>query len=466
LTVSSNYGELMEKSKKYLWNPFTQMKGYAEDLPLIIESAQGVMLRDVTGREYYDGVSSVWLNVHGHNVPELNEAIMEQLEKIAHSTLLGMANVPAIELAEQIVRVTPEGLAKVFYSDSGATSVEIAIKMAFQYWQHKGKPAKDSFVTMNNAYHGDTIGAVSVGAIDLYHKAYSKLLFKSYRVDYPYCYRCPLGEELSSCLFKCLGQVEELFRERGDEIAAFLIEPVVQGASGIITMPEGFLSRLRELCTEYDVLMICDEVATGFGRTGKMFACDHEGVTPDILCIAKGLTGGYLPVAATVATDEVYDAFLGEYEEKKTFFHGHSYTGNQLGCAVALANLRLFEERDLVRDVERKAEHAAKRLQAFTQLRHVGEVRQRGFMIGIELVKDKATKAEYDWQEKIGLIVSRRACELGMILRPLGNVVVFMPPLASTIEELDRMIDILRKAITDITEDGVRVRSERLPHGL
>ncbi|TCP53826.1 adenosylmethionine-8-amino-7-oxononanoate aminotransferase [Tumebacillus sp. BK434] len=463
---TGSYQALSEKSKKYLWNPFTQMQGYNEDQPLIIESAQGVKLRDVTGREYYDGVSSVWLNVHGHNVPELNAAITEQLGKIAHSTLLGMANVPAIELAEQLVGIAPPGLAKVFYSDSGATSVEIAIKMAFQYWQHKGKPEKRSFLTMNNAYHGDTIGAVSVGAIDIYHKAYASLLFPSYRVDYPYCYRCPLGQELPHCAFACLDQVERLLQEKGPEIAAFLIEPVVQGASGIITMPEGFLKRLRELCTAYEVLMICDEVATGFGRTGKMFACEHDGVTPDLMCVAKGLTGGYLPVAATLATDEIYDAFLGGYEEKKTFFHGHSYTGNQLGCAVALANLELFRERGLVEDVARKSEHLAARLAPLRERMHVGDIRQRGLMAGIELVKDKATKAEYDWSDKIGLVVSRRACELGMILRPLGNVVVFMPPLASTLEELDEMIDILLQAILEVTEAGVKVRAELLPHGL
>jgi adenosylmethionine-8-amino-7-oxononanoate aminotransferase len=464
--MSSKYEALAEKSKSYLWNSFTQMQGYHEDLPVIIESGEGVKLRDVTGREFYDGVSSIWLNVHGHNVPELNQAITDQLGKIAHSTVLGMANVPAIELAEQIARLTPEGLQKVFYSDSGATSVEIAIKMAFQYWQHRGKPEKQAFVTMNNAYHGDTIGAVSVGAIDLYHKAYSKLLFQSYRVEYPYCYRCPVGQELSSCAFACLQQVEQLLEERGSEIAGFLIEPIVQGASGIITMPEGFLARLRELCTKHEVLMICDEVATGFGRTGKMFACEYDGVTPDIMCMGKGLTGGYLPVAATVTTDEVYDAFLGSYESKKTFFHGHSFAGNQLGCAVALVNLQLFEERDLVREVERKSAYIAKRLQTFLELKHVGEIRQRGFMIGIELVRDKSTKEEYEWQEKIGLLVSRRSCELGMIIRPLGNVVVFMPPLASTEAELDAMLDILYEAVADITERGVQVRSENLPYGL
>ncbi|KEO83069.1 adenosylmethionine--8-amino-7-oxononanoate transaminase [Tumebacillus flagellatus] len=464
--MTYEYQELAEKSRKHLWNSFTQMQGYNEDLPVIIESGDGVKLRDVTGREFYDGVSSIWLNVHGHNVPELNDAITAQLGKIAHSTILGMANVPAILVAERIANLTPPGLEKVFYSDSGATSVEIAIKMAFQYWQHRGRPEKQAFVTMNNAYHGDTIGAVSVGAIDLYHKAYSKLLFQSYRVEYPYCYRCPLGEELSTCAFACLQQVEQLLEEKSSEIAGFIIEPIVQGASGIITMPHGFLARLRELCTKHDVLMICDEVATGFGRTGKMFACEYDGVSPDIMCMGKGLTGGYLPVAATVTTDEVYDAFLGSYESAKTFFHGHSFAGNQLGCAAALANFELFEKNDLVRNVALKSEHAAAKLEKFRELKHVGDIRQRGLMIGIELVRDRETKEEYEFGDKIGLIVSRRACELGMIIRPLGNVVVFMPPLASTVEELDAMIDILYEAIADITERGVRVRSEKLPYGL
>ncbi|MGB8956840.1 MAG: adenosylmethionine--8-amino-7-oxononanoate transaminase [Tumebacillaceae bacterium] len=461
------YQSLKQKSRNHLWNSFTQMQDYNSDDPIIIESGQGVKLRDVTGRDYYDGVSSIWLNVHGHQVPELNQAIIEQLGKIAHSTILGMANVPSIELAEQIAQLTPDGLEKVFYSDSGATSVEIAIKMAFQYWQHKGKPEKQAFVTMKEAYHGDTIGAVSVGAIDIYHKAYASLLFKSYRVDYPYCYRCPVSRELSSCGFACMEQVERLLQEKAGEIAAFIIEPIVQGAGGIITMPPGFLKGMRDLCTQYDVLMICDEVATGWGRTGKLFACEHDGITPDIMCMGKGLTAGYLPVAATVTTNEVYDAFLGGYEEKKTFFHGHSFAGNQLGCAVALENIKLYRERNLIEEVQRKADHVASRLeQEFARLLHVGDIRQRGLMIGIELVKDKATKAEYEWQDKIGLIVSRRSAELGMIIRPLGNVVVFMPPLASSIEELDEMVDILRESIVDVTERGVKARSERLPYGL
>ncbi|MDC2863553.1 adenosylmethionine--8-amino-7-oxononanoate transaminase [Bacillus sp. BP-3] len=446
------YEELTQKNKDYVWHPFTQMKDYLEDDPVIIERGEGRKLYDVNGKGYWDGVSSIWLNVHGHHVQELDDAIREQLNKVAHSTLLGIANVPSILLAEKIIEIVPNGLKKVFYSDSGATSVEIAIKMAFQYWQHKGKPKKKKFITMKEAYHGDTIGAVSVGAIDMFHQVYSTLLFDTLKVPYPYTYRSPYGEDQQMIVKKHLEEMEDLLRENHEEVAAVIIEPLVQGASGIITMPDGYLKGLRELCTAYNVLLITDEVATGFGRTGKMFACEHEGITPDILTAGKGLTGGYLPVAITVTTDEIYRAFLGDYEEQKTFFHGHSYTGNPLGCAVALANLKLFETTNLIEAVSHKAEYIEKRLEVLRGFKHVGDIRQRGFMIGIELVQNKETKEAYSWQERVGVKVCRRARDLGMILRPLGNVVVFMPPLASTIEELDDMIAILQQAIQEVTE--------------
>lgn len=448
---ATSYDELVEKNRRYLWNPFTQMKDYLAEDPVIISSGEGRKLRDVQGNEYWDGVSSIWLNVHGHRVPEIDQAIREQLEQIAHSTLLGMANVPAILLAEQLIHIMPPGLAKVFYSDSGATSVEIAIKMAFQYWQHKGRAEKQQFITMKEAYHGDTIGAVSVGAIDLYHKAYSSLLFSTMKVAYPHVYRSPYSHDPQKVTETHLQELEQVLKERAHEIAALVVEPIVQGASGIIVMPDGYLKGVRELCSAYDVLMIADEVATGFGRTGKMFACEHEGVTPDILTAGKGLTGGYLPVAITVTTDEVYEAFLGDYEEQKTFFHGHSYTGNQLGCAAALANLALYRKCNLVAEVERKSQHLADQLQKFATLEHVGDVRQKGFMVGLELVLDKDTKEPYPWSDRIGVQVCRRTKELGMLLRPLGNVIVFMPPLASTTEELDEMLAILHQAIVEVT---------------
>jgi lysine---8-amino-7-oxononanoate aminotransferase len=451
-TAANSYHDLVEKNRRYLWNPFTQMKDYLAEDPVIISGGEGRKLRDVQGKEYWDGVSSIWLNVHGHRVPEIDQAIREQLEQIAHSTLLGMANVPAILLAEQLIRIMPPGLAKVFYSDSGATSVEIAIKMAFQYWQHKGRPEKQRFITMKEAYHGDTIGAVSVGAIDLYHKTYSSLLFSTTKVAYPYLYRSPYGNDPHKTAEAHLQVLEQVLREQAHEMAALIVEPIVQGASGIIVMPDGYLKGVRELCSTYHVLMIADEVATGFGRTGKMFACDHEGVTPDILTAGKGLTGGYLPVAITVTTDEIYEAFLGDYEEQKTFFHGHSYTGNQLGCAAALANLALYQKNNLVAEVERKSQYLADQLKKFASLVHVGDIRQKGFMVGLELVLDKETKERYPWSDRIGVLVCRRTKELGMLLRPLGNVIVFMPPLASTEEELEEMLAILYQAIVEVTE--------------
>ncbi|WP_372660935.1 adenosylmethionine--8-amino-7-oxononanoate transaminase [Cohnella sp.] len=437
-------------NKAYLWHPFTQMKDYNSSDPLIIERGEGIKLYDVHGRSYYDGFSSVWLNVHGHNVPELNQAITDQLGRVAHSTLLGMANIPAIELAEKLVEITPKGLNKVFYSDSGATGVEIAIKMAFQYWHNRGLQGKKTFITMNQAYHGDTIGAISVGAIPLYHDVFQPMLFPSHVIPYPYAYRHKGGA--ADAMEATLTALRILLETRRDEIAALIVEPIVQGAGGIIVMPSGCLREMAALCRKHGVLLIADEVATGFGRTGAMFACDLEGVSPDLMVVGKGLTGGYLPVAATLATDEVYGAFYADYQEQKTFFHGHSFTGNPLGCAVALASLKLFEERNMLEGVLAKSLFVEQKLAALKERPHVGEIRQKGLMIGIELVRDKASREPYDWADRIGVRAAVRARELGMLIRPLGNVVVFIPPLASTEDELDTMTDILATSIVDVTE--------------
>lgn len=448
-----SYAELSAKNKRYVWHPFTQMKDYVAQEPLIIARGEGIKLFDVNGKAYYDGFSSVWLNVHGHNVPELNQAITDQLDQIAHSTLLGMANVPSILLAEKLIQLAPKGLSKVFYSDNGATAVEISLKMAFQYWQNRGQTGKHSFITMNNAYHGDTIGATSVGAIPLYHQVYKPLLFSPHVIPYPYPYRQG-GEE--AAVQATLSSLESLLRERAHEIAAMIVEPVVQGASGMIIMPDGCLKKIAELLRAHDVLLIADEVATGFGRTGKMFACEHDGVVPDIMAVAKGLTGGYLPVAATLVTEQIYDAFFADYEEQKTFFHGHSFTGNPLGCAVALANLRLMEERGVVQQVAKKAIDLDQLLGPLYDLPHVGEIRLKGLMAGIELVRDKETKEPYHWNERIGVRVCQAAREKGLLTRPLGNVIVFIPPLVSTTEELADMVRILAESIQDVTTGDTR----------
>jgi lysine--8-amino-7-oxononanoate aminotransferase len=445
-----NHQQLIEKSKRHLWLPFTQMKDYDAN-PLIIESGEGIKLRDTEGKEYYDGFSSVWLNVHGHRKQELDQAIRSQLDKIAHSTLLGMTNIPATELAERLVQIAPEGLTRVFYSDSGAASVEIALKIAFQYWRNKGIQGKQKFITMKNGYHGDTIGAISVGAIDIFHQVYQPLLFDSYKVSFPYVYRHPSGDP-NICRDECLNELETLLKEHHQEIAALIMEPMVQGAGGMILMPDGYLKGLQQLCNKYDVLLIADEVATGFGRTGEMFACNHEEVTPDIMTAGKGITGGYLPVAVTMTTEKIYEAFYADYTELKTFFHGHSYTGNQLGCAVALANLDLFEREEIISNVQRKAELVSRELQSFYKLKHVGDIRQVGLMAGIELVQDKDTKQPFEWADRTGFQVALKLRELGMLTRPMGDNVVFMPPLASTDEELREMVSLMRKAIELVTE--------------
>lgn len=452
--MALEYEYLAAMNKAHLWHPFTQMKDYNSTDPLIIERGEGIMLYDVQGSAYYDGFSSVWLNVHGHNVPELNQAIIDQLQKVAHSTLLGMANVPAIELAGKLSAIAPEGLTKVFFSDSGATGVEIALKMAFQYWHNRGITGKQNFITMREAYHGDTIGAVSVGAIPLYHERFRPLLFQPYVIPYPQAYRHSGGA--AGAMEDTLASLRDTLRKHGHEIAALIVEPIVQGASGMMIMPSGCLTEIAALCRQHDVLLIADEVATGFGRTGAMFACDLEQVSPDLMVVGKGLTGGYLPVAATLATDEVYSSFYADYEEQKTFFHGHSFTGNPLGCAVALASIKLFEERRIVEGTVAKAASVARKLAPLAQWPHVGDIRQQGLMIGIELVRDKTTKEPYAWEDRIGVRTSLRARELGMLTRPLGNIVVFIPPLSSTEAELAAMTDILAAAIHDVTQKDWR----------
>ena len=446
---------LLEKwDKEYIWHPFTQMQQYIQEKPLIIARGEGSWLIDVEGNRYLDGVSSLWVNVHGHCHPALNQAVKKQLDEIAHSTLLGLANVPSILLAKKLVEITPPGLNKVFYSDSGATAVEIALKMAFQYWQQKegGRfSSKTKFISLLGAYHGDTIGSVSVGGIPLFHGIFKPLLFECLYAPAPYCYRCPLEKERESCAMACADRLEEMLEKHQHEVAAVIIEPLVQGAAGMITAPDGFLRRVRELCTRYNVLMIADEVAVGFGRTGCLFACEHEGVSPDLMCLAKGITGGYLPLAATLTTDEVYRAFLGRPEECKTFYHGHTYTGNPLACAAALTSIDLFEKENLLAALQPKIELLRRRLEDFWELPHVGDIRQRGMMVGIELVADKKTKRPYPMEEQVGHRVILEARRRGLVLRPLGDVIVLMPVLTMSEEELNHVLEITYESIAVVT---------------
>ncbi|UCH44061.1 MAG: adenosylmethionine--8-amino-7-oxononanoate transaminase [Nitrospiraceae bacterium] len=437
--------------KKYLWHPFTQMQEWVEQSPLIITEGRGTYIKDARGRWYIDGISSLWVTVHGHRKQEIDTAIKEQLDKISHSTLLGFTNPLAAELAEKLVQITPDGLSRVFYSDNGSTAVEVGLKIAYQYWQQRGVKDKKKFLSLKNAYHGDTIGAVSVGGIDLFHKVYSPLLFKSFKAPSPCCYRCELKKRYPSCSLSCLKQMEKILKRNHGEIAALIIEPLVQGAAGMILSPPRYLKGVQGLCRKYNVLLIADEVATGFGRTGTLFACDHEGVRPDIMCLAKGITAGYLPLAATVTTEKIYRAFLGKYEDLKTFFHGHTYSGNQLACAAALASLNVFRKERTLQKLQTKIDLLEKELDAIAGMPHVGEVRQKGFMVGIELVRDRKTKEPYALEERIGWKVCSRARLKGVLIRPLGDVIVLMPPLSISRDELKSLLRVTGEAIQEIT---------------
>ncbi|MYK19913.1 adenosylmethionine--8-amino-7-oxononanoate transaminase [Candidatus Poribacteria bacterium] len=436
--------------KRYLWHPFTQMQDWLTEEPVIIARGEGCYLIDVDGNRYIDGVASMWTNVHGHNHPELNIALKTQVDKVAHSTLLGYSNIPAIELAKKLVELTPVGLNKVFYSDNGSTAVEIALKMAYQYWQHKGEPQRKLFVHFDKAYHGDTIGAMSVGGIDSFHTTFDSLLFKGIRVFAPETYRSGNTND-SAIKTQWLNAVENVLTEHSGQIAGIILEPLIQGAGGMLLSPRGFLKELSVLAKRSKILFIVDEVMTGFGRTGKMWACEHEAVTPDLLCTAKGLAAGYLPLAATLATDEIYNAFLGEYRDLKTFFHGHTFTGNPLACAVALENIAIFEREDLLSRLQPTIKHFNNRLQEFYRLTHVGDVRVCGLAAGVALMKNPDTNTPYPFAEKVGIRVCKEALTRGAILRPLVNTIVLMPPLQMSISALDALLDIVYASIAAVT---------------
>ena len=443
----ARHERLVAADHRHLWHPFTQMQDWLGEDPVVIDSGDGVFLVDTLGRRYLDGVSSLWCNVHGHRVPEIDAAIVEQLGRIAHTTMLGLASTASIECAEELVRIAPAGLSRVFFSDAGATAAEIALKMAYQHFQLRGDPERREFVAIRGGYHGDTIGSVSVGGIDLFHRIFKPLLFPVRHAPQPYCYRCPLAKAWPDCRMACADEVEKVFEAHAGKVAALVIEPLVQGADGMIVQPPGYLRRMREICDRHGALLVCDEVATGFGRTGTMFAVEQEGVRPDILTVAKGLTGGYLPLAATLTTEEVFESFLGPFESRRTFFHGHTFTGNPLACAAATASMRLFRDRRILAGLPGKGETLARALAPLADHPHVGEVRRRGLMVGIELVRDRATREEYAFELRAGHQVTLEARRRGAILRPLGNVVVLMPPLAMTGAQLAELAAIAGESI-------------------
>ena len=439
--------QFIRQDKRYIWHPFTPMSSWLSGTPLIIASAQGAELTDTEGRSYIDAVSSLWTNVHGHRVEKIDQAIRRQLEQMAHSTLLGLGNVPSIRFAAALAPHLPGGLERIFYSDNGATAVEIALKLAYCHRRFQGKGEKVTFIRFEGAYHGDTIGSVSVGGIDLFHGLFRPLLFEAPVASYPFCYRCPWECAPESCNRSCFDRIEAVIRDNAHRSIGVIIEPLVQGASGIRPAPSGFLTFLREMCTKYDQLLIVDEVATGFGRTGKMFACEHEGVVPDLMAMAKGISGGYLPLAATAVDERIFASFLDREDEFRTFFHGHTYTGNPLACAAARASLELFENPDFFDRLETRISLVQARLEALSEHPHVGHVRNVGMMAGIEIVENKESRKPFAPDRRIGAKLCDLVREQGVILRPLGDVMVVMPPLCVKEEQIHRIFDAIVESL-------------------
>ncbi|HAW49353.1 TPA: adenosylmethionine--8-amino-7-oxononanoate transaminase [bacterium] len=439
--------DLTEKDLKYIWHPYTQMKDCLNLPPIIIEKADGVKLYDKNGNVYYDTISSWWCNVHGHCHPRIVSAIKKQAEKLDHVLFAGFSHKPAIELAERLIAITHKDITRVFFSDNGSTSVEVAIKLSFGYWQNMGYCEKKKFISLDLAYHGDTVGAMSVSGVSLFNEIFQPLLFPSYKIRSPYCYRCPLDKVKGVCKISCIKFLEDILKEKNKEICAFIVEPLVLGAGGMVVYPKEYLKKASRLCKKYDVHLILDEVATGFGRTGRMFACDWVDLSPDFICLSKGITSGWLPLGATLTTDKIYKAFYGEYE--KAFFHGHTYTANPVSTAVALESLNIFEEEKTLERVKGLIPVFHKNLERFRGLDCVGDVRYIGMIGAFELVKDKKTKARFDQKERIGYKVYKKGLENGLILRPLGDVIYLFLPLS--VKE-DEMLDILERTYSILKE--------------
>ena len=449
--------DLVKRDLKYIWHPYTQMKDTEGMPPIPISRAEGVKLFDQEGNFYYDTISSWWCNVHGHNHPHIKAAIKEQLDSLEHVLFAGFTHKPAVELAEKLVRITPENLTKVFFSDNGSTAVEVAMKMSFQYWANTGKKEKTRFLSLDMAYHGDTVGAMSVSGIGPFNEKFKPLFFDTFRVPTPYCYRCPMGRNREECSVDCLGAAEEVLKENAGGIAAIVIEPLLLGAGGMIVYPVEYLKGIWELSRKYEVHLIADEVATGFGRTGKMFACEHAGIRPDFMCLSKGVTSGYLPMGVTLTTEEVFGAFYDDHDKLKTFYHGHTYTANPLACAAAIASLELFGREKTLEKAAAISDMLGSFLDDVSAHAIVGDTRMIGVVGALELVKDKETGTPFEAEERIGLEVYKLGLKRNLLLRPLGNVIYFFLPLCVTPQEL---ADIFSRAaeVMRMIEDRVMAR--------
>ncbi len=434
------HSDWIKKDLKYNWHPYTQMKDCENDPPILIDKARGIKLYDTKGNFYYDTISSWWCNVHGHNHPWIKRAIKKQLDTLEHVLFAGFTHKAAILLSERLISISPCGIHKIFFSDNGSTAVETAIKLSFQYWQNIGKKRKVKFVSLDHGYHGDTLGAMSVSGVGQFNRIFLPLTFPSFKTPTPYCYRCPMKKNRGNCAIECIKPLEKLLEAKSEEIAGIILEPMVLGAAGMIVYPVEYLQKVAILAGDFNIHLILDEVATGFGRTGRMFACEYAQVKPDFLCLSKGITAGYLPLAATLTTDKIYRAFYADYEKNKTFFHGHTYTANPISCSAALASLEVFKNEKTLDNVKGLSLILGKRLEGFRELDIVGDVRYIGLIAGIELVKDKRTKQGFDLKERIGLKVYRRGLERGLILRPLGNVVYLFLPLCLKEKELSEIL--------------------------
>ena len=447
--MTTNNQQWVDRDLQVLWHPCSQMKDYAEaGLPLIpIKSGQGVWLEDFEGNRYLDAISSWWVNLFGHCNPRINSALKQQLDTLEHVILGGFSHQPAIELAERLVELSPPGLDKCFYADNGSSAVEIALKMSFHYWRNQGKTSKTRFVSLENSYHGETLGALAVGDVALYKDIYAPLLMNVITVPSPDCFNRDSDESWEAYSIRRFQDMERVLAEQADTIAAVIVEPLVQCAGGMRMYHPVYLELLREACDRYQIHLIADEIAVGFGRTGTLFACEQAAITPDFLCLSKGLTGGYLPLSAVLTRNQMYAAFYDDYQSLKGFLHSHSYTGNALACRAALASLDIFREDDVIKNNLLLAQHMARQAQRFLDHPHIAEVRQTGMIMALELVQDKARRIAYPWQQRRGLKVYEYALSKGVMLRPLGNVIYFMPPYVISPEEIDLMIDVAWQGI-------------------
>ena len=444
-----------KKDLEYIWHPCSQMKDYEELPPIVIDKAKGLYLYDIDGNKYADVVSSWWCNLLGHCNNRINNAVKTQIDKLEHVIFANFTHKTAITLCEKLSKVLPKGLCKFNFTDNGSSAIEAAMKVSFQYHYQTGNPQKKRFMALSDAYHGETIGALSVGGVDLYSEIYKPILMDIVRIDGPDCYRCPYGKCRDNCSCECFEKAEKAFTEFGDETAAILVEPLLQGSAGMKVYPPLYLKKLRELCNKYNVHFIADEIATGYGRTGKMFACDHAGISPDIMCLSKGLTGGYMPMAIFATTQKIYDAFYADYNDGKAFMHSHTYSGNPLACSAAIEVLNILEDEKIIEKANENAKYFNKIIKdKFLSLINVGEVRSIGLINAIELVKDKATKEPFESKLRVGYQIYKKALKKGVLLRPLGNVIYFNPPLIISKEDMDFVTDIALECTKEVLQSN------------